>query len=88
MNKEEMIKALREIVADAETSEGLIAQFTVYSMMKIKIMELIKNEEEEDELTPIELKAVERAEEDYKAGRYYTHEEVGKLLGLDEDEEK
>lgn len=46
MNKEEIIKALREIVADAETSEGFIAQFTVYSMLKVKIRELIKKEEE------------------------------------------
>jgi len=46
MNKEEIIKALREIVDDAETSEGSIAQFTVYSMMKIKIKELIIKEKE------------------------------------------
>ncbi len=45
-------------------------------------------EEDEDELTPIELKAVERAEADYKAGRVYTTKELNKKLGLDEEEEK
>ncbi len=50
----------------------------------VPILQEILEGYDEYELTPEELKAVKEAEADYKAGRVYTHEEVGKMLGLDE----
>jgi len=48
MNKEEMIKELKEILADAESSEEYVEGATCYGSMKDRIETLIKNGEKND----------------------------------------
>ncbi len=47
-------------------------------------MEVKKISEDELKATPKELKAIKRAEADYKAGRVLTTKQLNKELGLDE----
>ena len=73
---------------DKRIKSAIKERFAKIGLEWLTSKEYKERKKEEEELTPEELEAVERAEEDYKAGRFYTHKEVGKMLGLDEEEEK